>query len=227
MYNFIKKYFWPILIALFFGLGFLSAATARADFQRDTEMSVQYNPETETLYLSGQTTMAQVFGAAIWLTGDNKASTVVMEGPGGLLDAGLMLGRMIDKSGATVRIDEGTRCVSACAFAAMGSDYVDIDGDLWLHTFYAPYVPTTINLMEIGQFHQEGTHKLMEYMMKQGYSNTLAQYLFSKTDYCNFLVVSDSEALKGLKYDTTNFTKFFENRYSFLRDNTTTISTCK
>ena len=105
---------------------------------------VSYDKETSTLRITGQTDMVQVLAASDMMR-EKDIKYIEMWGPGGYMEMGLQLGNRISKiEGVTVVVPKGKRCISACAFAAMGSKHIRIDGKLMLHRPFITGAPIMV-----------------------------------------------------------------------------------
>lgn len=152
---------------------------------------VKFEEDTNALTISGVTDYKQVVAATNTLREEDVAY-VYMWGPGGHAEVYLTLGGMLDReTGVTVVIPKGKDCISACAFAAMGADHIQVDGRLMLHVAYYPVVPFFDSLehisTQIAKFHV----KQAFYLEDQGYSRQIMRDLLRHTSHCKFLVYED------------------------------------
>jgi|GEM_PF-1955465 hypothetical protein len=72
---------------------------------------------------------------------------IVLNSPGGILDEGLAIGRLIRSRHLTTRIPAGFRCMSACNFVFLGGvvRYVDPSGIFAVHMFTASGSESYVN----------------------------------------------------------------------------------
>jgi len=70
-----------------------------------------------------------------------KIKRIMMAGPGGVLNEGIFIGRIIQKYNLYPHVPKGLPCISACAFALMAADEGFIDGIIGIHT---PYVQSDV-----------------------------------------------------------------------------------
>lgn len=221
--NFIKDHIYGLVTVLLLVVMLVIGNIAMADTKIDAT-KIYFDSPTKTLYINGQSHMGQVSMVAPFLTpnketGEIVAKRVVMTGPGGDMKAGLLLGRMISRAGVDVVIPEGYRCVSACAFAALGSDNVTINGELWFHRFYNVAIPMLMTPMEYMERTQSTTVSVVQYLTDQNMSMTFMQHVFNFTSYCKFLVITDAADLKKYRHDGT--TEDFLRRRTVINGETT------
>jgi len=155
---------------------------------------VSYDKETSTLRITGQTDMVQVLAASNIIREEEEIKYVEMWGPGGYMEMGLQLGNHISKiEGVTVVVPKGKRCISACAFAAMGSKHLRIDGKLMLHRPFIVAAPTTVPLEDILAYMGKGYLKTAYYLEDHGYSRHVMNNIMDYTSPCKFMVYKDME----------------------------------
>lgn len=159
---------------------------------------VSYNKEEKVVTLFGSTTSSQ------WvllnnILAANEVRGLKMFGPGGDYYAGLALGRLINKHDLTVTIPEDLKCVSACAFAVLGSPKVYIDGQILIHRGFFKYVPTMSTLDEFARRNSIGHHDGTKYLIEVGFTFNFAKAVIADTSPCKFLVIEDSKFLEQLR----------------------------
>jgi hypothetical protein len=186
---------------------FKSIVTAIALFVSATSASAAVKMLDEhTLQVSGNTTqrMAQEVVKQLAL---HDVKRIVMWGNGGDAFAGLAIGAAIHNEGVTLQIPSGTRCISACAFAALAADKIMLGGELWFHHAYRPMVPTSKSLEDL---EREG-QKIGAITLFYGHRIEVpAQFIYeviATTSSCKFLVVDKSSSIR-----TIINTKDFENK---------------
>jgi hypothetical protein len=154
---------------------------------------VSYDKETSTLRITGQTDMVQVIAASNMIR-EEDIKYVEMWGPGGYMEMGLQLGNHISKiEGVTVVVPKGKRCISACAFAAMGSKHLRIDGKLMLHRPFIVAAPITVPLEDILAHMGKGYLKTAYYLEDHGYSRHVMNNIMDYTSPCKFMVYEGIE----------------------------------
>jgi len=157
---------------------------------------VSYDKETSTLRITGQTDMIQVLAASNYLR-KYEAKYIEMWGPGGYMEMGLQLGNRIAKEeGVTVVIPKGKKCISACAFAAMGSSHIRIDGKLMLHRPFIVGAPTMLPLEDTLAYMGKGYIKTAYYLEDHGYPRSVMDNIMDYTSPCKFMVYTDREVKK-------------------------------
>ena len=160
--------------------------------------AVDYDPESHKVTLTGPTTQYQL-NLAYTIFRENDVVLVDMNGPGGNYYAGLTLGSLLKKEGVTVIIKEGSNCISACAFAALGGDKLIVDGELWFHVPFLTGVPTSKTILEIAQYFGLGYLDMPMYLSKVGITINFANVLMKDTTHCKFFVVSDGAEIDKLR----------------------------
>lgn len=154
---------------------------------------VTYDEETSTLRITGQTDMVQVIDASNYIR-EHDIQYIEMWGPGGYMEMGLQLGNHISRiEDVTVVIPKGKSCISACAFAAMGSKHIRIDGKLMLHRPFIVAVPTMTNLEEALAYMGKGYLKTAYYLEDHGYSRFIMDNIMTYTSPCKFMVYEGLE----------------------------------
>jgi len=154
---------------------------------------VSYDEETSTLRITGATDMVQVIKASNYMT-EEEVQYIEMWGPGGYMKMGFQLGnRISQEETATVVIPKGKKCISACAFAAMGSGHVRIDGKLMLHRPYIRAAPIMERLEDILAYMGKGYIQTAYYLEDHGYSRSIMRSLMDSTSPCKFMVYEGKE----------------------------------
>jgi len=154
---------------------------------------VTYDKETSTLRITGPTDMIQVISASNYMT-DHDVKYIEMWGPGGYMEMGLQLGNRISREEtATVVIPKGKSCISACAFAAMGSGHIRIDGKLMLHRPFIAAAPILERLEDILAYMGRGYLKAAYYLEDHEYSRNVMRSMMKNTSPCKFMVYTDLE----------------------------------
>jgi hypothetical protein len=176
----------------------LKALVASLALTTAASAAVEYDPESHKMTITGDTTQYQI-NAAYAVLKDNEVVTVEMSGPGGNYYAGLSLGRMLKREGVTVIIKEGSTCVSACAFAALGGDRLLVDGALWFHVPYLTGTPTNRTVLEIAQYFGLGYLDMPVYLADVGVTINFANVLMKDTSECKFYVIKDGAEIVKLK----------------------------
>lgn len=165
--------------------------------------AVTYSEETNSLLISGTTTQYQVRDA-IKVMDEYDIGTIYLTGPGGDYYAGLKLGRAIRKEGSRVIIPKGKTCISACAFASMGSKIVLNDGELWYHTPYRRAVDPGKTIRELAREDAVAFIDMTEYLYEMMDSDKeafdFARRIMKDTSPCKFLVRKEDAALEHRDY---------------------------
>jgi len=158
--------------------------------------AVNYDEETSTLRITGPTNMIQVISASNYMT-ENDVQYIEMWGPGGLMEMGLQLGNRISREEtATVVVPKGKSCISACAFAAMGSSHIRVDGNLKLHRPFIARSPTMIPLEDVLAYMGKGYLKVAYYLEDHGYKRSVMENMMEFTSPCAFMVYKELEIKK-------------------------------
>lgn len=163
--------------------------------------------EGTTLTISGNTTRVQAAQVQQVLK-RNDVERIVMWGNGGDFFSGLAIGLMIKESEATVQIPSGTRCVSACAFAAIASEKIMVGGELWFHKAYRPSYGPLESLEDIDKDGQRIGITLSYYAYKLDLPLRFMFEVVGTTTSCKFLVIDSTRsarALQAASFDTDDF----------------------
>ena len=175
--------------------------------------AVVYNDTTKNLTITGRTNNFQASSVYRYLR-DNDVLTVTLQGEGGDYYAGLRLGRLIEAEGSVVIIPTNQRCVSACAFAALGGDRVIVDGELWFHTPYLTSVPTTVTILEIAQMFGRAYVDMTSYLASMGIPMSFGHDLLVRTTTSKFVVIDDGGQIDRIRATETLWSKaIYEYRY--------------
>jgi hypothetical protein len=159
---------------------------------------VVYDDTTKNLVVSGMTTNLQA--AQVYrIMKDNDVMTVTLSGPGGDYYAGLRIGTFIRKEGSAVIIPTDNLCVSACAFAALGADKIIVDGELWFHTPFLEYVPTSATILEITQMFGRAYVDMSTYLIKMGIPTSFGRDLLVETTSSKFIVIDDGSQIDRMR----------------------------
>jgi len=171
-----------------------------------TPMSAQvvYDKGTDSLTIFGNTDNLQL-ALVQRAFKENHVGTIYMKGNGGLFYTGLALGRAIRESGARVIIPTGTECISACAFAAIASEEVHVDGALLFHRPYMQLVPTNATIEEISGYTGGGYLDGAMYIVEMGYPLSWVKQMIVSTSPCLFIKVVDEAQLQDFKEGRGSF----------------------
>ena len=193
---------------IFTTLGLITALASPAAAE------VVYNDLNKNLTITGRTTNFQATAIYRHLR-DHEVLTVTMQGQGGDYYAGLRIGRLIEAEGSIVIIPANQRCVSACAFAALGGDRVIVDGELWFHTPYLRSVPTTVTLLEIAQMFGRAYVDMTSYLAMMGIPMSFGHDLLVRTTTSKFVVIDDGSQIDRIRATETLWSKaIYEYRYA-------------
>jgi len=154
---------------------------------------VTYDADTHTMTITGETTPYTLVRVNAVMS-DNDVDTVFMSGPGGHFYASLDIGRAIRMEGARVIIPRGEKCVSACAFAALGATVVHADGDWLFHQPYIPMVPLNATLEDVARKHGAAYLDIAEYLVEMGRDIGLAKRIMLVGSVCRFVRMASDGA---------------------------------
>lgn len=176
--------------------------------------AVVYDDTTKNLTITGRTNNLQASSVYRYLR-DNDVLTVTLQGDGGDYYAGLRIGRLIEAEGSVVVIPTNKRCVSACAFAALGGDRVIVDGELWFHTPYLTSVPTTVTILGITQMFGRAYVDMTSYLAMMGIPMSFGHDLLVRTTTSKFVVIDDGAQIDRIRATETLWSKaIYEYRYA-------------
>lgn len=165
----------------------LTATASIAEVRRDNDV----------LYVTGATTKWQVT-QAVGILSKHYIKRVVLFGPGGDFFGGLALGQAIKKEGAVVQIPTNTRCVSACAFAAMGGYNILVGGELWFHHAYRPMYEGDASLEEINKSGQIIGMTTLYYGYLQDIPASFMWEVVATTSSCKFLIIDNTKSMRTI-----------------------------
>lgn len=101
--------------------------------------------EEVRVFLTGEITRQDLESATVMAgmikNGQQKLvdNMVWFASPGGDIDVGMDLGRMLRKLGISTFVDKSERCASACVFAFMGGERRSVAGQIGIHRPYFPF----------------------------------------------------------------------------------------
>lgn len=150
-----------------------------------------------TLTVSGNTTRIQAIAVSNALK-HNDIKRVRMWGNGGDFFSGLAIGHMFSKEDIDVVIPTGARCVSACAFAALGADNVFLGGELWFHKPFRPKYNTFENLEDIDRGGQAIGVNLTYYVHELDHPVRFIFEMIGSTSHCKYLVIKKTSSIRAL-----------------------------
>ena len=159
---------------------------------------VHYNEETKTATLYGTTTSAQW----VWLNNlvaSKEIRMLNLQGPGGDFYAGLAIGRLIRKHDFTVTIPKDTQCASACAWAALASRKIYVDGQMLIHRGFYMQMPTMSTLDEFARRSGAGMHDGTKYLIEMGYTFNFAKSVVVDSTPCIFLDLGSTAFVEQLR----------------------------
>lgn len=150
------------------------------------------------LYISGQTTTLQAARVTAALESFD-IDRVVIQGPGGDFFAGLTIGHAIAREGAVVQVLTGTRCISACAFSAMGGRRLMIGGELLFHRPFLRYVDTSETIDRTVQRSEAVGVVMAAYGLNMGYDVRFIYDIARHTSPCQFIVIGSPRELEQFR----------------------------
>lgn len=124
---------------------------------------------------------------------------LVLESNGGLMLEAMMLGKLLNTTDIEVLIEKDTLCVSACAFAAMSSEKITLDGKLVFHAPYYPTIPTEDSLYTVFKNVSLMTIELADWFLETGYSVSFLELIYENTNNDTFMVFESIEDLESFK----------------------------
>ena len=131
---------------------------------------------------------------------------------GGVAREGFRLGNFLHRHNIPTVIEYRDVCASACAFAALGSSNVTINGYLAFHSpFYTVYYQNS-SLDDIYNLGIQTSATMIDYTTSLGYSLNLPLTIASATDSDTFMVFDSSDNLNAYRVDNPLDTPVNENR---------------
>jgi hypothetical protein len=154
--------------------------------------------EDNSIVFYGEITNSAAFNL-IEVLSLNNPSSLVMISPGGYMPAALLIGEYIRESGVTVVIRENTQCISACAYAAIGSVNLEINGDLLFHSPYFPTISTTDTISDLFVMSNLATLTMIQWVISNGYTIEFYSEILNLTDLNTFINFTSVEDLYRFK----------------------------
>ena len=150
-----------------------------------------------TLTISGNTTRMQSV-AVVNALKYNDIKRVRMWGSGGDFFSGLSIGYALSQEDVDVIIPTGARCVSACAFAALGAKKVFLGGELWFHKPFKPRYSTVDRLEDIDRAGQNIGINLSYYIWELDHPIRFLFEVIGSTSHCKYVVISKTSSIRDL-----------------------------
>ena len=179
-------------------LNTLKALVATLLLATPAAAEVVYDEVTGSLTVSGMTTTYQAVAVSRVMT-EEVVLTVVLSGNGGSFYSGLTIGRLIKMEGSNVVIPEGTKCISACAVAALAGKKVVVNGELWFHPPYLTSIPTNVTPLQVSQMFGRAYVDMARYFVEIGIPVSFAHDMLVRSDPWTFIVLDDGEQVASLK----------------------------
>lgn len=133
------------------------------------------------------------------ILGVEQPDTLVMISPGGQMPASLVIGRYLANTDIKVVIRENTSCMSACAYAAMASNNLEIHGNLMFHAPYFPEISTDSTLHELFVMSNIANLTMLEWFLRNGYTLDFYRRILENTDVDTFINFTNYENLREFR----------------------------
>ena len=125
-----------------------------------------------------------------------------MNSYGGLAMTGYQLGFYIEENNIEVVIDEGSRCVSACAFAAIRSKTLKINNDgLMFHLPYTTQISIKETLEDFKKENDISLSLLIRYLREMNFTLDFIDLIVYGSDINKFIVIESVSDLEHFKSD--------------------------
>lgn len=128
-----------------------------------------------------------------------RVDRLIMNSYGGYATEGYNIGRFLEDTDITVEIEEGTVCMSACAFAVMTVGNLEINGLIAFHSPYVDYVYTEDTLESVMARERSSAFMMTAYMLHRGYSIALIDAIIRRSSRDRFVVFTNSEDFYRMK----------------------------
>jgi len=144
----------------------------------------------------------------------HDVATVEMSGPGGYFLEGLFIGRLIRHEGARVVIPKGKQCISACAFAALASSQIVVNGELLFHRPWLSKMPAAMTIEEYAGKNGWAYMTMTRYIFEMGYTLNFASLIVTTTSPCKFIVVKSGAHLRRIQGKPTDMPNLSFERFT-------------
>jgi hypothetical protein len=130
-------------------------------------------------------------------------STVSLQSPGGDVNRAIYLNQYIRFNDISVILPENSRCVSACAIAAIGSNDITFgeNSGLYFHTPYLVSVSTERTLLDIMDSHARYINDFNVFMYENGFNYYFWELILSVTNRDRYVVITSFDDLRFFKTD--------------------------
>jgi hypothetical protein len=142
-----------------------------------------------------------------------NAAYIELSSPGGLLSEIDIVGRKIKKLSIPVVIRSGDACVSACAYLALYSKDITINGQLAFHMPYFRNFDSEMTLSEVSKSSVTNTMSLVRNMYSNGWTMILFYFISEQTSRNTYIVFLDEIYLDAYRisdempFDATSVTR--------------------
>jgi len=125
-----------------------------------------------------------------------------MNSHGGFAITGYQLGFYIEENDIDVIIDEGSKCVSACAFAAIRSKNLKINNDgLMFHLPYTTQISIKETLEDFKKENDISLSLLIRYLREMNFTLDFIDLIVYGSDINKFIVIESVSDLEHFKSD--------------------------
>ena len=194
---------------------FLAATTLAVSAQQEVDWYNDSNIVSDVLYRGGYTISVLSIDDVSVLRVDGliDASTagylfyfyqvmspqyIALSGPGGAMSGGLAIHNLIQTIDAKVVILPKDFCISACAFAAIASNDLVIEGLLGFHVPYFTHIDPAVPMNKYVNDAMLMTWEIIKIMQDANFTNSAIDYIMYDTSQGQYAVVDSVIKIKQL-----------------------------
>ena len=167
--------------------------------------TAHYDTERSVIIMEGNTDRKLRFMTLDLLKKHKKdVEYIEMSGPGGLMTDMVVIMGAIKKSGLPVRVPTGSFCASACAFAAVSSENVIVDGTLLFHMGYIAGYHSGASLHDILNHGQAMVADIAPVFAEIGFKAYFLELLIKNTGPGQWYVVTKASQLADCRMEGNN-----------------------
>lgn len=182
-------------------------------------MTAEETPDGEQIIrVAGE--IDHLFGYNLSTLLDNfpEVTRIIIVSDGGILEEIYAPAARIQKRKITVEVEHGSYCISACAFLALYSPNIIIDGQMAFHRPYYTSFDMNMSLYDVSQTATFQTIDMSRNFFDTGWKLILYYVIDFSTSSLTYLVFEDEEELNKYRMtDPSQFTDEVASNEGFIR----------
>jgi hypothetical protein len=172
------------------------------------------SPGVKTVRFDGAFTYMSDYFLNVYLQ-THRPAVLEMNSNGGNLSALAAPGQTIRRQKIRVRVLEGEYCLSACAFMAMYSPSIDIQGQLGFHVPYRLYFEYDETIQDVYNNGVFVTISMITQFHDNGWPMYLYYWMAHETNRLTYMVFTDSVEFDSYRWDSESDIPFNSEDWQF------------